>query len=117
MKLYKGSDYMNEEEILKECNELSENKHHELGDCWDEEYSANAIKGLLDLYTQEKEKNKKLEEVIDMMAEDLVRVPENDFMSETKLSVVHLINLHIEEKKEHIKEYYFNKVKGNQNEE
>ena len=62
---------MNEEDILKECNELAEDKHHELGDCWNEEYSANAIKGLLDLYKhakqelkQEKEKNKKLEEGI-----------------------------------------------------
>lgn len=41
---------MSEEEIIKECNELAKNEHHELGDCWDEEYSSKAIQGLLDLY-------------------------------------------------------------------
>ena len=56
---YKG---VSEEDILEECNELAKNEHHELGDCWDEEYSAKAIKGLIKLYNQEKEKNKKLEE-------------------------------------------------------
>ena len=34
---------MNEEEIIKECTELAQNEHHELGDCWDEEYSSKAI--------------------------------------------------------------------------
>lgn len=51
---------MSEEEIIKECNELAKNEHHELGDCWDEEYSSKAIQGLLDLYNKEKEKNKEL---------------------------------------------------------
>ena len=45
---------MSEEEILKECTELAENKNHELGDCWDEEYSSNAIFGLIMLYKQSK---------------------------------------------------------------
>jgi len=71
---------MNEEEILKECNELAKDKHHELGDCWDEEYSANAIKGLLDLYNQEKEKNKKLEEEKEAFAKGytIARIEECD---------------------------------------
>ena len=34
---------MSEEEIIKECEELAKNEHHELGDCWDEEYSKKAI--------------------------------------------------------------------------
>lgn len=46
---------MSEEEILKECTELAENEHHELGDCWDEEYSSSAIFGLIMLYKQTKE--------------------------------------------------------------
>ena len=51
---------MSEEEILKECTELAENEHHELGNCWDEEYSSNAIFGLIMLYKQ----TKKSEEVL-----------------------------------------------------
>ena len=51
---------MSEEEILKECTELAENEHHELGDCWDEEYSSSAIFGLIMLYKQ----TKKSEEVL-----------------------------------------------------
>lgn len=46
---------MSEEEILKECTELAENEHHELGNCWDEEYSNSAIFGLIMLYKQTKE--------------------------------------------------------------
>ena len=132
---------MNEEEILKECNELAKNKHHELGDCWDEEYSANAIQGLLDLYNQEKEKNKKLEEekkqafkdyvstsaelyrVINMIAEDYYQ----DYISGERSDLPCEYLDGIKKRKEYpscefkdcmfcIKEYYFSKVRGEQDE-
>lgn len=54
---------MNEEEILKECTELAENEHHELGDCWDEEYSSSAIFGLIMLYKQTKKELKNIKEI------------------------------------------------------
>lgn len=69
---------MNEEEIIEEAEKLIDNC-----DCWldddgtdeaESEYYSKAketIQGLLDLYKKEKEKNKKLEEVIDMMAEEI----------------------------------------------
>lgn len=53
---------LSEEEIIEECNELAENKLHQLGECWDEEYSKKAIQGLLDLYNKEKEKNKRIKD-------------------------------------------------------
>lgn len=54
---------MSEEEILKECTELAENEHHELGDCWDEEYSSSAIFGLIMLYKQTKKELNNLKEI------------------------------------------------------
>lgn len=41
---------LSEKEIIEECENLANNAYHELGDCWDEEYSREAICGLLDLY-------------------------------------------------------------------
>ena len=54
---------MSEEEILKECTELAENEHHELGDCWDEEYSSSAIFELIMLYKQTKKELNNLKEI------------------------------------------------------
>lgn len=54
---------MSEEEILKECTELAENEHHELGDCWDEEYSSSAVFGLIMLYKQTKKELNNLKEI------------------------------------------------------
>lgn len=54
---------MSEEEILKECTELAENEHHELGDCWDEEYSSSAIFGLIMLYKQTKKELNNIKEI------------------------------------------------------
>lgn len=44
---------LSEKEIIQECEDLANNNYNELGDCWDVEYSRNAISGLLDLYMQE----------------------------------------------------------------
>ena len=54
---------LSEEDILKECTELAENEHHELGDCWDEEYSSSAIFGLIMLYKQTKKELNSLKEI------------------------------------------------------
>ena len=54
---------LSEEDILKECTELAENEHHELGDCWDEEYSSSAIFGLIMLYKQTKKELNNLKEI------------------------------------------------------
>lgn len=61
---------MSEEEILKECTELAENEHHELGDCWDEEYSSSAIFGLIMLYKQTKKEINNLKEIEQLHQEE-----------------------------------------------
>lgn len=104
---------MNEEKILEKVKELKENC-----DCWLEdkntsqeevawfEMEKTAIQGLLDLYNQEKEKNKKLEEVIEMMAEDLLHY------NDRNMNVVLCIAT---SKGDTVKDYYFNKVRGEEN--
>lgn len=78
---------MNEEEIL-----------NEIDFCLAGEYITmehrQAIEGLLKRYNQEREKNKKLEEVIKLMASDMERLGSTDELIE----------------------YYFKKVRGESNE-
>lgn len=101
------------EEKFKNIQEILDLNREELAF---DNLDAHAILDLKDLkeleelyivYQQEKEKNKNLEEVIDLMAEDLVKVPINDYMTERQKSIAHIINVHLGEKKETIKQYYF----------
>lgn len=110
-----GCYYMNEGNKLKNIEEILELCREELP--YNEDISATldcedlkSLECLYKIYQQEKEKNKKLEEVIDMMAEDLVKVPTNDYMSETQQEIARYINKHLKEKKETIKQYYFKKA-------
>lgn len=79
---------LSEEEIIKECEDLANNEYHELGDCWDEEYSKEAICGLLDLYKKEKEKNQGLQIFVDDIKEGVyIDTPEfeENYISKDKI--------------------------------
>ncbi len=81
---------MSEEEILKECTELAENEHHELGDCWDEEYSSSAIFGLIMLYKQTKKELNNLKERNELFVAsgnsiNLERHIKNNYISKDKI--------------------------------
>jgi len=102
---------MNEEEIINILEDMLE----KAGKLYEEEFYTLvedkhmwAVRGLLNLYNQEKEKNKKLEEVIDLMAEDLDNdIAFNNCVLEKGATIC---------KKEIdcvkcVKEYYFNKAK------
>ena len=67
-------------------------------------------------YTREKEKNKKLEEVIDMMAEDIsISNRTNwEFGCNYEIKECECMNEPVRKCGDCIKEYYFNKVKENE---
>lgn len=108
---------MNEEEIIQELGYISTNV---------DEKGERAIHAFVDLYNQEKEKNKKLEEeeelnevlidmyfekeevynkVIDMMAEEILKITKaNDISNYLKQFSNYDIDF--------IKQYYFKKARG-----
>lgn len=81
---------MNEEEKFKEAiKELKDS--HELHQ---QEWAKRCLDMIVDLYNQEKQKNKKLEEVTKLMASDMERLGSTDELIE----------------------YYFKKARGEDNE-
>lgn len=60
------------------------------------------------------ERSQLYEKVIDMMAKDLVKVPTNDYVSETQQEIIRYMNRHLKEKIETAKQYYFKKARGDE---
>ena len=77
------------------------------------------IQGLLDLYNQEKEKNKKLEEVIDLMAEDIWKTDDYFTCKDIKMKEDCYADSLADGNvcgENCIKQYYFKKARGEENE-
>ena len=111
---------MNEEEKIKNIEEILELCREELP--YNEDISATldcedleSLECLYNLYNQEKEKNKKLEKVIDVMAEELpINAEICDKLKDSKNDCYVDI---VDEKacSSCIKEYYFKKAGGEEN--
>lgn len=111
---------MNEEEIIEFIDQLYgvEREYYNLVRVKNTENIITAIKSAIILYQHEKEKNKKLEEVINTMAKDISisNLTNWEVGCNYEIKGCECMNGPVRKCEDCIKEYYFKKARGEENE-